>query len=390
MKIFISYRRSLDTATAWLIKKELSNRLKHVEFFQDISGIESGENFEVKIDQAVQQADLVIVIISPLWLNTINQNNQNRSNEFNRPSKDYVQYEIENSLNQNKRLIPILVEDTSMPKEHDLPPSIEPLSKVQSLRINFKDFTDSIKRLHSRCEKILKEEYEKKISDRFELQKNNIKLSEHHFFDPKIKIEASQFVPGKSLSIKYTLSWIESFKLLFIISLGCIILLIIGLIAFMGLLKEFFPKETDLFSIIFMFGLLTLLIITTIIGYNFALRSLRGPIEFRFKELKAYSMNIQFNNSGEHLSWTQFYLKTRKLKNFLAYISSRKKRNRWIAVLEFRPATKIKSTYCLCKSKPSGTEDEALHGISTIAYGLMNELGFSQFNIDAFRHTTED
>jgi TIR domain len=78
--------------------------------FQDVVAIVAGESFPAAIEAAPAQADVVLAVIGPRWLD-------DGSTEVSRLSgpNDYVRREVSSALGDDKRIIPVLVGDAVMP-----------------------------------------------------------------------------------------------------------------------------------------------------------------------------------------------------------------------------------------------------------------------------------
>ena len=78
--------------------------------FQDVVAIVARESFPAAIEAALAQADVVLAVIGPRWLN-------DGSTEVSRLAdpNDYVRRELSSALGKNKRIIPVLVGDAVMP-----------------------------------------------------------------------------------------------------------------------------------------------------------------------------------------------------------------------------------------------------------------------------------
>ena len=83
-----------------------------------------GEDFESVIDDTISKSHVVISVIGSHWLQATDDSGQPRLDDPN----DIVRIEIEMALNRNVRLIPVLVDEATMPKKHELPDTLRPLA----------------------------------------------------------------------------------------------------------------------------------------------------------------------------------------------------------------------------------------------------------------------
>lgn len=153
--IFISYRRD-DTQD---IARQLFDRLRSIfkidEVFLDKSSIGYGENFSKRIFEAIDECEIVLVIIGMNWLHITDSKGNRRLNN----PKDYVRQEIEYSLKNEKKVIPVLVRRADMPSEDELPDSIiRDIVKLNAFNIVDKDkyFESEVDDLISTIKDLLK------------------------------------------------------------------------------------------------------------------------------------------------------------------------------------------------------------------------------------------
>lgn len=120
--LFISYRRKDSAASAGRLYDRLAPTFEHV--FKDVDNIRPGEDYRVKLNEAIDRSDVVLVIIGPDWLTITGADGRRRLDH----PEDFVRYEIEQSLATGKFVIPVLVDGAVMADDQDLPPSIRQLS----------------------------------------------------------------------------------------------------------------------------------------------------------------------------------------------------------------------------------------------------------------------
>ncbi len=123
-KIFISYRREDSAYVASMLSEKLTEYFGQDAVFIDVDHIPLGVDFRKKIDTAIKQCNLVLIIIGDTWLTTQSVEGHRRIDD---PS-DFVRIEIEAALNREIPVIPILIDDVKMPSEEELPASINALA----------------------------------------------------------------------------------------------------------------------------------------------------------------------------------------------------------------------------------------------------------------------
>src|SRR6266566_424500 len=123
-QIFISYRRHDTAYVAATLNDKLQQHFGPNSVFFDVDNIPLGVDFREHIGNAVGQCDVLLVIIGDQWLGPLNSQGKRRIDD---PS-DYVRIEIESALKRNIPIIPVLVEEATMPAPADLPDAIQSLA----------------------------------------------------------------------------------------------------------------------------------------------------------------------------------------------------------------------------------------------------------------------
>lgn len=130
-RIFISYRRADSDDEAKSIYANLVAAFGEAAAFMDIDKIYLGENFQAKIEEEIINCDVVLVIIGPAWTMITDENNHRR---LHNPD-DFVRREVEFGLRHKKRVIPVLVNNATMPTTADLPASLYELSFLNAIAL---------------------------------------------------------------------------------------------------------------------------------------------------------------------------------------------------------------------------------------------------------------
>ena len=116
--IFISYRRADTGGYAGRLFDRLRHWFDPEVLFYDLDGIDSGANFPDRLQQAISRARVVLVVIGPGWLNSLNE----RSTQ---PDIDFVRREVELTLvrlaaGNDVVVLPVLMGGAAMPSAHEL------------------------------------------------------------------------------------------------------------------------------------------------------------------------------------------------------------------------------------------------------------------------------
>lgn len=141
--IFISYRKADTQHAAGRLSYELGKVFGGDGIFRDVESIDPGLDFEVALDQALAGCAVMLVMIGPRWLDVTDEQGRRR---LDRPG-DWVRTEVTVALKRGIRLIPLLVEDTPLPDEDQLPEPLRPLVKRQALPLSDGRWKGDIERL---------------------------------------------------------------------------------------------------------------------------------------------------------------------------------------------------------------------------------------------------
>ncbi len=132
ISVFISYRRRDSAPYARSLHERLVIDFRRERVFMDITGIDPGENFVRRIEQALDSVDAVIVLIGDRWLTLRNEDGQARIDD----PADFVHIEIATALTRGKRVYPVLVGGASMPTAEDLPEPLKGLSELNAVELS--------------------------------------------------------------------------------------------------------------------------------------------------------------------------------------------------------------------------------------------------------------
>lgn len=130
--VFISYRRADSASAAGRMDDQLVARFGRAHVFKDVDSIPPGVNFEHFIEDAIGRSSVVLVLIGPRWLNATA--GALRRRRLDDPG-DFVRIEIETALRLGVPIIPVPVENASMPPAARLPVSLRPLASLNALSV---------------------------------------------------------------------------------------------------------------------------------------------------------------------------------------------------------------------------------------------------------------
>ena len=141
--LFVSYRRADSPGTVKHIYDRLKLRLPRWTLFYDHKNLAPGEDFPERLNQEVTSAKVVLVMIGPRWTEALKQRKGG-------PDIDHVREEVRLALQAGNTVIPVLIENASMPGEADFAdfPDLLPLRRLNGRAIRpDPDFDLDIERL---------------------------------------------------------------------------------------------------------------------------------------------------------------------------------------------------------------------------------------------------
>ncbi|MFT5524597.1 MAG: hypothetical protein ACI9HK_002552 [Pirellulaceae bacterium] len=146
--IFVSYRRSDASDVTGRIFDRMKARFGEECLFKDVDSIPLGTDFRTVIAEAVSQCKVLLAVIGDDWLDVTDENGRRRIDDTN----DFVRIEISTALDRKIPVVPILVENASMPKSDALPESLKNLVFRNAAQVRADpDFHNDMDRL---CEQL--------------------------------------------------------------------------------------------------------------------------------------------------------------------------------------------------------------------------------------------
>jgi hypothetical protein len=150
-QIALSYRRADSSAIAGRIQEHLSNHFGADDVFMDIDAIPFGEDFRDYIDDALRHAVAMVLVIGPKWLGP-----KRRGIYRIQDATDPVRIEVETAMRLGIRIVPVLVEDATMPQPSDLPETLGKLPFINAATVDSgRDFRIHMERVIRALEVVL-------------------------------------------------------------------------------------------------------------------------------------------------------------------------------------------------------------------------------------------
>jgi formylglycine-generating enzyme required for sulfatase activity len=150
-RIFISYRRDDSAGMAGRIFDRLEARFGRDNIYMDIDTIPLGVDFRKHLHEAVSQCDVLVAVIGRSWFGPTPEGSRRLDD-----AKDFVRIEIEAALTRDIFVIPVLIDQVSMPAENELPASLAGLAYRNATEVaHGKDFHVHVDRLIRGIERLL-------------------------------------------------------------------------------------------------------------------------------------------------------------------------------------------------------------------------------------------
>ena len=130
--VFVSYRRADAQGWAGRLGSDLASAFGDVARFFDLASIQPGADFLLAIERAIADANAVLVLIGPLWLDLRDAQGQRRLDD----PDDVVVAEIAQALKIGRPVIPVLLGGASMPGSVDLPEALRPLRRRNAVELS--------------------------------------------------------------------------------------------------------------------------------------------------------------------------------------------------------------------------------------------------------------
>ena len=130
-QIFISYRREDSAAVAGRIYDRLIRDFGKEAIFKDVDTIPISVDVKQHINSAVANCSFLLVVIGDKWLNVTDKSGRRRLDD----SEDFVRMEIESALRHRIPIVPLLVQDATMPSEESLPPTLKEIANRNGMSI---------------------------------------------------------------------------------------------------------------------------------------------------------------------------------------------------------------------------------------------------------------
>lgn len=147
MKVFISYRRADTAALAGRLADALARVPGVQAVFHDVDTIPLGRDFAEVIDERLADATHVLILIGPAWATMRGDDGRVRLHA----EDDLVRHEVAQALRRpGCQAVPVLVDDTPMPRAEDLPEDLAALPRANAFTMRNSKFRADLAELLER------------------------------------------------------------------------------------------------------------------------------------------------------------------------------------------------------------------------------------------------
>jgi formylglycine-generating enzyme required for sulfatase activity len=142
-QVFISYRRDDAGGYSLLLLDRLARVFGRKQIMMNIDAPEPGQDSADAIRKAVGACDALLALIGNQWLAITDERGRRR---IDLP-EDFVRLEITAALEQNIRVIPVLVRGAHMPPPDELPEALRPLAQQHAVALSDECIDSDLERL---------------------------------------------------------------------------------------------------------------------------------------------------------------------------------------------------------------------------------------------------
>lgn len=139
-KVFLSYRRADGQHVAGRAADKLAERY---QLFMDIDTIPPGVDFTEYVRRAVGGCDVLLAFIGDRWTSVADDSGRRRLDD----PDDWVVAEISTALSRNVAVIPVLIDNATMPQPEQLPEVLRPLLRRQAVPLRHATFSADLTHL---------------------------------------------------------------------------------------------------------------------------------------------------------------------------------------------------------------------------------------------------
>ena len=130
-RVFVSYRRNDSPGHAGRLHDALVGRFGADRVFMDVDDIPPGRDFTQVLARELDACEVLIALIGPTWAGRRGRRGRRRLDD----PGDFVRMELAAALKRRIPVVPVLVQNASMPRAHELPDELARLSSIQAFEL---------------------------------------------------------------------------------------------------------------------------------------------------------------------------------------------------------------------------------------------------------------
>lgn len=141
--VFISFRNKDGEHAAAVLRNALAEHFGESVVFRSSDSIVPGTDYRQAILGSLEGCAVCVAVIGPHWSDMRAADGERRLFQ----ESDWVRAELSLALRLGKRIVPVLLDQVPRLSERDLPPDLEGLAVLQSLRMTHYDHASAVRRI---------------------------------------------------------------------------------------------------------------------------------------------------------------------------------------------------------------------------------------------------
>jgi hypothetical protein len=150
-RVFLCYRRQDTQGHTGRLRDRLVTIYGKDAVFMDVDDVPYGVDFVHYIEGTLSRCAVMVVLIGPAWLTSADRKGRRRLDR----QDDLVRGEIAAALRGRIPVIPVLVEDASIPDAEDLPDDIRALTRRTTIELTHRRWDFDVQQVMKAIEKFM-------------------------------------------------------------------------------------------------------------------------------------------------------------------------------------------------------------------------------------------
>jgi len=150
--VFVCYRRDDTSDAAGRLHDHLASTFGRDRVFMDIDSVPLGVNFVTHIKRQLEASAAVLVVMGPRWIAATDIDGNRHLDD----PGDHVRLEVATALKQDLPVIPVLVQNASIPRPNDLPEDIRDLAFHNGIKLVPEFWRAGVERLIKELDRVMR------------------------------------------------------------------------------------------------------------------------------------------------------------------------------------------------------------------------------------------